>query len=63
MDDLMTSQPIGGFLFQNFEMLDAKIDSALRTIARFKESASFFASLVGTPPGMSSRTCSRREAC
>ena len=32
LDDLMTSQSIGGDVFTNFEMLDAKIASALKTI-------------------------------
>ena len=33
VDDLMTSQPIGVYVFHNLEMLDAKIVSALRTIS------------------------------
>ena len=32
VDDLITSQSIGGFVFPNFEMLDAKIASALKRI-------------------------------
>ena len=31
-DDLKTSQSIGGHIFPNFEMLDAKIASALKKI-------------------------------
>ena len=32
MDDLMTSQSIGGYRFPNFEMLDAKLACALKKI-------------------------------
>ena len=32
VDELQTSQSIGGHRFQNFEMLDAKIASALKKI-------------------------------
>ena len=32
VDDLGTSQSIGGHIFPNFEMLDAKIASALKKI-------------------------------
>ena len=32
MDDLMSSQSIGGYRFPNFEMLDAKLACALKKI-------------------------------